>query len=50
MYNARSTSKKKSGNVSNSAALYSAALQDHFLKKINFDIDIKIGSHKKIAN
>lgn len=50
MYNARSTSKRKSANVSNSAALYSAALQDHFLKKINFDLDFKIGSHKKFGN
>lgn len=38
MYNQRTNSKKKSGSTNNNAVLYSAALQDHFMKKHNFDL------------
>lgn len=49
MYNHRSSSKKKSGASINSAVLYSAALQDHFLKKMNFDLqEPKFHSFKNI--
>ena len=51
MYNHRNSSKKKSGTSGNSAALYSAALQDHFLKKMNFDLlEPKFNSFKNINN
>jgi hypothetical protein len=54
MYNRRSTSKNKqtSATNSNSLALYSAALQDHFLKKMNFDVEIggRIPSHKRTTD
>jgi len=38
MNNLRNNSKKKSATTNNTAVLYSAALQDHFLKKHNFDL------------
>lgn len=38
MHNYRNNSKKKNGTTNNNAVLYSAALQDHFLKKNNYDL------------
>lgn len=37
MYNYRNNSKTKTATTNN-AAIYSAALQDHFMKKLNFDL------------
>ena len=51
MYNQRTNSKKKSGTSNNNAVLYSAALQDHFLKKHNFNLlEPKFNSFKNISN
>ena len=48
MYNYRNNSKNKTAST-NSAAIYSAALQDHFMKKLNFDLlQPKFNSHKNI--
>lgn len=38
MYNNRNSSKKKNTTTANSAVLYSAALQDHLMKKMNFNL------------
>lgn len=51
MNNYRNNSKKKNGTINNNAVLYSAALQDHFLKKNNFDLDEpKFNTFKSIRN
>ena len=51
MNNIRNNSKKKSATTTNTAVLYSAALQDHLLKKMNFDLLYpKFNSFKKITN
>lgn len=48
MYNLRTNSKKK--NDKNNAVMYSAALQDHFLKKNNFNLlDVKTSLSHKIV-
>lgn len=50
MYNQRTNSKKKNGTNNNNAVLYSAALQDHFMKKHNFDlVEPKFNSFKNIG-
>jgi hypothetical protein len=38
MNNYRNNSKKKNESSINSAVIYSAALQDHFMKKHNFNL------------
>jgi hypothetical protein len=49
MNNYRNNSKKKNENSVNSAVIYSAALQDHFMKKHNFNlIEPKFNSFKNI--
>lgn len=49
MNNYRNNSKKKNGTTHNNAVLYSAALQDHFMKKNNYDLqEPKFNSFKNI--
>lgn len=49
MYNLRANSKKK--NDKNNAVMYAAALQDHFMKKNNYNIlDMKTNSNKNIKS